>query len=750
MFLQGIIFALVLVTNGNSQDGLTCNITGEHLECVLSSKYVTFDISSQVEKNKLEEVKEIKLIVGTSKQAYEPPVNSSGIVYPEWGLMKRLNSIQIQFNLKTGSEGLSHNLEGFQYMSVDSFKGVIELERFEVSSNSAEVRFEVDMVSRFDHLERLRVEGTSIDGQGDWSHLVHISDLKLSGLQIRSYDLGWLSLEGLTSLNLGLKEIKGINETMAAEMPHLSYLSLTVSQTQKLDWAFIKKIVEHLTTLKLDGFALGDIRMGTIQLSSSIQHLTLSHSSNTRVIEKYSFNNANYTTIELRGMEELAYIEKNAFSGAKHLETLTITGMPILTELTQSLGEEVAPNIVVFSNNSKLAQISMRIFQAIRDYREDRPTYVDVRDTQLDSNCSCQASYLAAMSECRHVKVKSNCLVKWVDEKLCKQNSCWTFDKRCNGTCSIYSSDPFEYRCTCESGDLALLPDGRTCASIDSCYSTFTNQYNCTKYNAICYKDGQQYSCYCEDHQIWSDSYNQCVKDSIIPLASTISTKYTLIPLITNSTTKSMIPLITNSTKPMIPLVTNSTKSMIPLITNSTKPMIPLVTNSTKSMIPLITNSTKPMIPLVTNSTKSMIPLITNSTKPMIPLVTNSTISGNTLGPTILTFKTLHPPTPHAPAKSIQPATKIQKDITLVPAFTNSTKHTITANSLAPGVNITTVSSLPAYQEVLIGVSALIALLIIIAVLLLVAFWFYRRKKATSQFELRNYSPRLLDSGDDC
>ena len=635
MLCKTIIFALVLVTNGNSQGGQTCNITGEHLECVLSSKYVTFDISSQVEKNKLEEVKEIKLTVGTSKQAYEPPVNSSGIVYPEWGLMKRLKGIHIQFNLKTGSEGLSLNLEEFQYMSVDSFKGVINLERFEVSSNSAEVRFEVDMVSRFDHLEKLCVEGTSIDGQGDWSHFVHISDLKLSGLQIGSFDLGWLSLKGLTSLNLGLKEIKGMNETMAAEMPNILYLSLTVSQTQKLDWAFINKIVEHLTTLKLDGFALGDIRMGTIQMSSSIQHLTLSHSSNTRVIERYSFNNANYRIIELRGMEELAYIEMYAFSGAKHLETLTITGMPILTELTQSLGEEVAPNIVVFSNNSKLAQISMRIFQAIRDYREDRPTYVDVRDTQLDSNCSCQASYLAAMSECRHVKVKSNCLVKWVDEKLCKQNSCWTFDKRCNGTCSIYSSDPFEYRCTCESGDLALLPDGRTCASLYSCNSIPTNRYNCKRYNTICYKYGAHNLCYCEEHQIWSDSYNQCVKDSIIPLAST---KYTLIPL------------------------------------------------------------------------------ITNSTKAMIPLVTNSTISGNTLGPTILTFKTLHPPTHYVPAKSIQPATKIQKDITLVPVMTNSTKHTITANSLAPGVNTTTVSSLPAYQEVLIGVSALIVLLMIIVI----------------------------------
>ena len=513
------------------------------------------------------------------------------------------------------------------------------------------------------------MEGTSIDGQGDWSHFVHISDLKLSGLQIGSFDLGWLSLKGLTSLDLGLKEIKGMNETIAAEMPNILYLSLTVSQTQKLDWAFINKIVEHLTTLKLDGFALGDIRMGTIHLSFSIQHLTLSHSSNTRSIDSNSFNNANYRTIELRGMEELAYIEMYAFSGAKHLEMITITGMPILTELTQSLGEEVAPNIVVFSNNSKLAQISMRIFQAIRDYREDRPTYVDVRDTQLDSNCSCQASYLAAMSEFRHVKVKSNCLVKWVEEKRCEQDSCWTFDKRCNGTCTPHHHDPFEYKCTCESGDLALLPDGRTCIALDSCDHLPNRLYNCTKYNAICYKNREHYLCYCEDHQIWSDSYNQCVKDSIIPLAST---KYTLIPL------------------------------------------------------------------------------ITNSTKAMIPLVTNSTISGNTLGPTILTFKTLHPPTPHAPAKSIQPATKIQKDITLVPAFTNSTKHTITANSLAPGVNTTTVSSLQAYQEVLIGVSALIVLLIIIAVLLLVAFWFYRRKKATSQFELRNYSPRLLDSGDDC
>ena len=138
MLLQIIIFALVLVTNGNFQEGLECKRHLRYLECVLPSKYDTFNISSQVKKNKLEKEKEIKLIVGTSKQAYEPPVNSSGIVYPEWGLMKRLKGIHIQFNLKTGSEGLSLNLEEFQYMSVDSFKGVIDLERFEVRSNSAE------------------------------------------------------------------------------------------------------------------------------------------------------------------------------------------------------------------------------------------------------------------------------------------------------------------------------------------------------------------------------------------------------------------------------------------------------------------------------------------------------------------------------------------------------------------------------------------------------------------------------------
>ena len=712
MFSQIIIFALILVTDGANQEGLKCNLRRKrHLECVLSSKYDTFNVSSQVENKLLEEVEEINLIVGTPEQCYEFPVNSSGIAYPEWGLMKKLTRILIQFNLNTGAEELSLDLEEFHYMSVDSFKGVFNLQSFEVSSNSAEVRFEVDMVSGSNQLERLCVEGASIDAQEAWGNLVKIKDLKLSGVQIGSFDLGWLPLKGLTSLDLSLKELKGMNETIAAKMSQVSYLSLTVSQTQQQDWGFINKVARHLRTLKLDGFALGDIQMGTIHNSSKIQQLTLSGSSDTRSIGKYSFNSANYKTIELRGMEKLSYVGEYAFSGATDLETLTITEMPVLTELTQSLGRDVTPRTVQFNNNSKLAHISIRIFQGIAYYEENRPRYVDVRGTQLDFTCLCRASYLAAMSEIRNVEVKSNCLKNWVDKKKCTQDSCWTFDKRCNGTCSR-SYNPYEYRCKCQSGDLILLPDGRTCASLESCTLMYFDEYNCTKYNAICYKDRTHYTCHCEGSDIWSDTKYQCVKDSIIPLVSAISTKYTLVPLVTNSTAKSMIPLVTNSTA----------KTMIPLVTNSTA----------KTMIPLITNST--------------------------------TISANTIGPTVLTFKTLHPPTPYSPTKSLQPPTKLLTDVTLVPEFTNSTKHTVTANSIAPAVvkttptmslqpaNNTTPGSrvgLQLWQEIVVGISSSIALLVIIALLLLVAVCFYRRKKGISQFELRDYSPRLLDSEDD-
>ena len=620
MLLQIIIFAFILVTNGAKEDGLKCNFKGnEYLECVLSSKYDKFDVSSLENKDKLEKVKEINLKVGIPEQSYELPVNSSGIQYPDWGLMKKLSSILIQFNLKPGQEELSLNLEEFQYMSVNSFKEVHSLLRFEVSSSSAEVKFEVDMVSGSSQLEKLWVQGASIDAQEGWNNLANIKDLKLAGVQVGSVDLGRLPLKRLTSLDLNLKELTGMNATTGAEMSLVSHLSLAVSQPQPQDWAFINTVAEHLETLKLDGFALGNIQKGTINLSSKIKQLTLSRSSDTRSIGKYSFNNDNYTTIELSNMEKLNYVEEFAFSGANRLETLSITEMPALTELTQPLGEDVAPNTLQFNNNTKLAVISIVIFQGIGKNSEDIPQHVDVRGTELDSTCPCQASFLAAMSVIRNVDVKSNCLKKWVEEKYCKQDTCWTFDKPCNGSCSNNSYNPFEYKCKCESNNLVMLPDGRTCASLDSC-TFFIFWYNCSKYNAICHKRESQYTCHCESHEIWSDTNNQCIKNRAIPLVSTISTKYTPIPLITNSTAQTIIPLITNSTA----------QTIIPLITNSTA----------QTIIPLITNSTA----------QTIIPLITNSTaQTIIPLITNSTISANTIGPTVITLKPLHTPTPYSP-----------------------------------------------------------------------------------------------------
>ena len=459
MLSQIIIFAFILVTNGAKEDGLKCNFKGnEYLECVLSSKYDKFDVSSLENKDKLEEVEEINLTVGTREQSYEPPVNSSGIKYPDWGLMKKISSILIQFNLKPGQEELSLNLEEFQYMSVNSFKEVHSLQKFEVSSSSAEVKFEVDMVSGSSQLEKLWVQGASIDAQEGWDNLANIKDLKLAGVQVGSVDLGRLPLKTLTSLDLNLKEFTGMNATTGAEMSLVSHLYLAVSQPQPQDWAFINTVAEHLETLKLDGFALGNIQKGTINLSSKIKQLTLSRSSDTRSIGKYSFNNANYTTIELSNMEKLNYVEEFAFSGANRLETLSITEMPALTELTQPLGEDVAPNTLRFNNNTKLAVISIIIFQGIRKNSQHIPQHVDVRGTELDSTCPCQASFLAAMSVIGNVDVKSNCLKKWVEEKYCKQDTCWTFDKPCNGSCSNNSYNPFEYKCKCESSNLVMLP----------------------------------------------------------------------------------------------------------------------------------------------------------------------------------------------------------------------------------------------------------------------------------------------------
>ena len=126
--------------------------------------------------------------------------------------------------------------------------------------------------------------------------------------------------------------------------------------------------------------------------------------------------------------------------------------------------------------------------------------------------------------------------------------------------------------------------DGRTCASLDSC-TFFILWYNCSKYNAICHKRESQYTCHCESHEIWSDTNNQCIKNSAIPLVSTISTKYTQIPLITNSTTISA-----NTIGPTVitlkPLHTPTSYSP----TESLKPATKFVTDRT--LVPAQTNST--------------------------------------------------------------------------------------------------------------------------------------------------------------
>ena len=722
MLFHAIILALVLITNEAKHDR-ECKIHHRNqleLECHLPTKYDRFDINN-VDHEELKQVEKVYLTVGDEHFPYEPPINKNEISYPLWNQMRRVKYVSVIFNLKADPKEMSLDLDEFQYITMDSFKG-INLGEFRLSSNSPKVKFEVDMLSDSNELKELKVDGASINAQQGWNNFERMSNLMLEG--VGSIDLSWLPLRTLASLELSLNPIKGINETVAKEMQLLTYLSLTVSNTQTQDWDFVNTLAPNLHTLKLDGFALGNFNVSTIPLPSGIQSLTLSNSPNTQFIKQYSFNSISYKEIQLSGMKSLTFIEAFAFTGSNNLESLIITDMAILTELTQPLGVYVSPTYVQFTNNTKLSRVSVSIFEEIFKYASNRPTEVDVRGTEMDMACPCEASYLAAMNKYQGVEVHSNCLQKWL-YGLCKQDSCWTFIKPCNNTCQFHTA--YTYTCTCQY-HLVLLPDGLTCASQDSCVSEDGYKYNCSKYNAICYDIEKDYlECHCEMEKIWNGGILKCVTNHIIPF---LYTTITYIPLSTNATTITYIPLSTNAT----------TISYIPLSTNAT----------TISYIPLSTNAT----------TISYIPLSTNAT----------TITADTLGTTVrlttnVTEKTLNSPTPFISGKTLVPPTKVIHSVTLEPSVTNHTTHTKPANKTTiTAVNILTITTsntptptpttggLTTVEKSAIGVSSSISLLIIIVIVLLAGYWCYRKKKASRRFPIRPMvSPGLLDpdGGDD-
>ncbi|KAI6652818.1 hypothetical protein LOD99_4204 [Oopsacas minuta] len=733
MYLQIIILAFILATNGVNSDGLTCKLEKENtvLECVLPTKYDKFDVSSRVEPAwLLDNLQRVHLFVGTTESPYEPPKNSSRIVYPQWNLMKQVNELSIQFNLKQEQEELYINLDNFQYISKDSFMGV-NLIRLNVLSNNPEVAIEVSMLSSLSKLVKLWVEGASINAQGGWGNLPRISDLKLAGEQIGSMDLGWLPLRGLKYLDLSLREIKGVNRTIAKEMQQLQELSLTVSKTQTPDWSFIQLLVLRLHVLKLDGFALGDLSsVGGISENSAVRNLTLSHSPDTQLIKEYTFSSEDYIAIELSGMNNLYYIEELAFAGARNLINLTITDMSILTQITQPLGSGATPKFVQFTNSPKLSEISRYIFQEIRKYDKNILKSVDVRGTEMDSKCTCEASYLAAMHTKLDVSILSDCLDEWLNG-TCKQDNCWTFVKQCNHSCHA-RSDPFSYRCSCKSKDrdLVLLPDGYTCGSSESCTYKSENIYYCSEYNADCHRE-EEYECICKFYELWNQAEELCVIDHLLPLNTTVHTKHTLIPLVTNTTTTiTALPIVTNTT--------TTTITALPIVTNTT--------TTTITALPIVTNTT--------TTTITALPIVTNgTTKPWVPLVTNSTtISAHTLDPLVttnVTGKTLHPQTNFVTGKTFRPGTQIITDMTLEPLVTN---HTVTQISIS--TNKTTVSIIPIVPttdnqglhtptKVFIAIAILIPLLAIIFIVLMAAFCCYRRKKGVQQ---RQYATGLRNS----
>ena len=552
-----------------------------------------------------------------------------------------------------------------------------------------------------------------------------MSILKLEGGG--SIDLSLLPLRTLTSLALSLNEIKGIIDTVAKEMQLLKQLSLTVSNTQTQDWNFVNTLAPNLNKLTLDGFALGNLDLNTIPHTSAIQYLTLSNSPNTEVIKQYSFNSRSYIEIELSGMKSLTFIEALAFGGSDHLGSLTITDMAILTGLTQPLGENVTPKHVQFKNNPKLSRVSVSIFEEIFNYDANRPTEVDVTGTEMDTTCPCEASYLAAMNKYQHVEIHSRCLDKWIGG-MCKQESCWTFLKPCNKSCQPHNA--YTYSCTCQSG--LILPDEDTCGSSDSCTPNKDGySYNCSKYNAICYKDGMDFECRCSNGMIWNGGNLKCVTDHIIPFETSTMTYF---PLSTNVTTISNIPLSTNAT----------TMTYIPLSTNAT----------TISNIPLSTNATTmTYIPLSINATTiSNIPLSTNAT----------TITADTLGTTVphttnVTAKTLHSPTPFVSEKTLEPPTKVIHIVTLEPSITNHTitPHNISTNqttitSATISVHTSTPGGLTTVEKSVVGVLFSILLLVILVIVFLVSCWCFRKRKADRRFMSRPMvSPGLLDPDDD-
>ena len=598
MLFHTIILVLVLTTNEAKQDQSECKIVHEldfELECYLPTKYDHFDIDNVKHHEELDKVEIVSLTIGGETSPYEPPPDKNKISYPNWNQTRQMKYVSIYFYLKADPEELSLDLDEFQYISMDSFKG-INLQEFQLSSNSPKVKFEADMLSDSNELQELEVTGASINVQQGWNKFENMSILELEG--VGSIDLNWLPLRTLSILDLSLNEIKGITETVAKEMQLLNRLSLTVSNTQTLDWDFVNALAPNLHTLKLDGFALGNFNRSTIPLSSVIQYLTLSNSPNTEFIKQYSFSSKSYIYIELSGMKSLTRIEALAFTGSQNLENLTITDMVALTELTQPLGVYVSPKYVQFTNNPKLSHVSVNIFEEIFKYDSNSPTEVDVRGTEMDTTCPCEASYLAAMHKYQDVEIHSNCLDKWLAGK-CKQDSCWTFMKPCNKTCQPHNG--YTYTCTCQS-NLVLLPDEHTCASSHSCVHKFDKEYNCSKYVAICYEIVDFLECHCESEMIWNGGNLECVTNHIIPFQTTMMTYK---PISTNSTT-----ITAHSLAPTVRHITNVTAETLhpPTQFVSGKTLVPPTEVIHSVTIgPSVTNHTITPHVISTNTTSSTI-----------------------------------------------------------------------------------------------------------------------------------------------
>ena len=717
MLLSVLILTLFFINVKASSSVKICTFGGNVMTCIIESGNDHFNVTADVNKDELRQVTTLTLKVGTPDASYEPPKDSSGIVYPDWTLMPGIRDIEIQFHLKDVTEEFRLSLDDFHYLPTDSFKGIKELVRFNLTSDSPEVRFDIGLLSDSHQLNLIWVEGCMIStGSGEtWNNLKNVSDLKLLGKQIGNLDLDWLPLDTLVSILLSLNKIEGINGSTAQKMNRLRFLSMAVTQVQSLDWSFIKVLAPQLHMLALEGYNLGNISENTIPQNSTIQDLTLTRSANTELIDSYSFTGNHYKSIELGGMESLSRIGNNVASSCYNLVNLKITNMKILRSMPTSLGEEVRPENIQLTNSPMLLEVPATLFQ-VGVYFNSKLTEVNVLGTELDATCPCHASYLAAMSVVGKIEIQANCLQNWIKEGKCQQGeNCWSFNKVCNETCSS-TSDPFSYDCNCKEDEI-LLPDQYSCVSRTGCKEEGEYTLHCTDYNVTCYQEYDVFECRCENLEMWDSNKKSCVTNNQIPIVSpsqTTKTPMTLIPANTTKTPMTLIPANTTKT-PMTLIPANTTKTPMTLIpANTTKtPMTLIPANTTKTPMTLIpANTTTKTVPTKSLKTQTQI----------VPIKTLQTPTHITHTVTAKTIRTLtHTNTTH-----------------------NVTNTTQTPNH--PTTNAAT-SSLPSWEITIIIVP--IVILIILCILLLVLLYCYKKKKlpAARVFQ-RKKSPGLLDSGE--